>query len=277
MMAQPLIDQGLTEDQASKQSAYDAAVKSVQARQQAGLNLYNQEAETAYRQPFDERTAAILANTGMTRAEYDARVAAQSAQTKFGYDTSLEKQRADAATEAARIKAIADAKEAADKLDAQLYKVPNATRVRWGNNVASLNAIDEAIREVNARPQSFNVAYGAMGNDAANKLDPDGARARAAVQRVASQVEVAAGGTRAMAPGEQAIFARYQPTKYSNARTVLDLLQSHRSYIDSENKSYEFAYGKNRFAAPDSPYMLGFPNAVAGSLPAGVTVTKRGG
>jgi hypothetical protein len=256
MMAQPLIEQGLTEDQASKQSAYDAAVKSIQARQAAGLQLYNAEHEAQYAARVGDYTAARQQQYALQSQQYGAGITGAEVNQAGQIATQAATAKAAADATAARIKAEADEHDAQIKADAAQYKVPNATRVRWGNNIASLNAIDEAIREVNARPQSFNVTYGAMGNDAANKLDPDGARARAAVQRVASQVEVAAGGTRAMAPGEQAIFARYQPTKYSNARTVLDLLRSHRSYIDSENKSYEFAYGKNRFAAPDAPYMI---------------------
>jgi hypothetical protein len=271
MVAQPTIEQGLTEDQAAKMEAYRAAAARGDILEQSQQNLYNTEAAKAYAQPFDERTAALAGNRTMDQAQYGAQIAQGQAAQKFGYDTSLKTQEENAAIREAQIRA-----------DAANFKVPPKIRDRWGQNNASIQAVDDAIKAVQARPQSFSVAYGAMGPEAANKVDPDGATTRAMVQRVASQVEVAAGGVKAMAPGEQAIFARYNPSLWTSAKTVTDLLGSQRDYTSRENQSYENTYGKDRLAPPDNPYAA-FINSgstytggpvVAGNLPGGGTVSN---
>jgi hypothetical protein len=280
MMAQPLIEQGLTEDQASKQSAYDAAVKSIQARQAAGLQLYNAEHEAQYAARVGDYTAARQQQYALQSQQYGAgitgaevnqagQIAVQAANAKAASDLALKK-----------VEEAAKAQEDKEKLDAQLYKVPNATRVRWGNNQAAINAIDDAISQVQARRNSFGPQYGAMGNWLSSNLDPGGVAARAAVRRVASLAEVGVGGARSLSPSEQTIFQSFQPTKYDNPDSIISKLQSQKNYLAGENTSYESSYGKNRFAAPDAPYMIlgGQPGTLPpAALPAGVTVTKRGG
>lgn len=96
--ARPWLETGLDEDQKSKEAAYQSQVAQVAAKQLGQRQLYNDEASALYKQPLDERTAAILANTQASQAA-----------TQFGYQKSLQAQQDAAARERALIEASAKA------------------------------------------------------------------------------------------------------------------------------------------------------------------------
>jgi hypothetical protein len=257
MAAQPFMEQGLTEDQASKQSAYDAAVKSIQMRQQAGLQLYNTEHAARQAAQIGDYTAARQQQYALQGQQYGAeltgaaanqagQIAVQAAEQKHGFTEEEQRlaQQGQAATQAFIASMDNDSKQkiAEASAYASSHRMPQSLAKELTDNTADIQYGKLALQTALANPNEFGEKFRLSG-DITSRTNPEGVRARAMVRNFAGAVVKARAGS-AVSASEDRRLAGYMPVDSDNAQTIANKIRSYLDWMQIHNNAITANYGK---------------------------------
>jgi hypothetical protein len=183
----PFLDKGLDEDQASKIQYDENRAQLLNNEFTSQRQLYNQNANTAFNQPYKERDAAIAENYKREDAgqEHLYKLDEQAAQDKAAMDRQ-------------------EAKGAPGKKPGQAQINAFLSRRSMGRKLR------EIISGINKVPDSVNIGYDKIGESVLQRYDPKGVEVRAAIAEYTGQLLHELSGA-TVAPEEAARLLPFLP------------------------------------------------------------------